>query len=96
MDGEIRYNFGSITDLAGGMTNKWQSLNDKLDEIKSSIQPLVATWQGADADAYQVKQGEWNSAQTELTTVLQSLIGAVNSGNQKMMEQEAMNRSRFS
>ncbi len=96
MDGEIRYNFGSITDLAGGMTNKWQSLNDKLDEIKSSIQPLVATWQGADADAYQVKQGEWNSAQAELTTVLQSLIGAVNSGNQKMMEQEAMNRSRFS
>jgi 6 kDa early secretory antigenic target len=95
MDGEIRYNFGSIADLASGMTVKWQSLNERLDEIKSSIQPLVATWQGADADAYQVRQGEWNAAQTELNTVLQSLIGAVSAGNQKMIEQEAMNRARF-
>ncbi|SNT44453.1 WXG100 family type VII secretion target [Rhodococcoides kyotonense] len=95
MDGEIRYNFGSIADLTSGMTVKWQSLNEKLDEIKSSIQPLVATWQGADADAYQVRQGEWNAAQAELNTVLQSLIGAVSAGNQKMIEQEALNRSRF-
>lgn len=96
MTGEIKYNFGAIGDLAGGMTSKWNALNEKLDEIKTSIQPLVATWEGADADAYQVKQGEWNNAQNELNGVLQSLIGSVTSGNQRMMEQEAVNRSRFS
>lgn len=96
MNGEIKYNFGAIGDLAGGLTTKWSSLNERLDEIKSTIQPLVATWQGADSDAYQVKQAEWNSAQAELNGVLQSLIGSVNSGNQRMQEQEALNRSRFS
>lgn len=95
MNGEIKYNFGAIGDLAGGMTTKWSSLNERLDEIKSSIQPLVSTWQGADSDAYQVKQAEWNAAQAELNGVLQSLIGSVTSGNQRMMEQEAANRSRF-
>jgi early secretory antigenic target protein ESAT-6 len=94
--GEIKYNFGAIGDLAGGMTTKWSQLNEKLDDVKSSIQPLVATWQGADSDQYQVKQNEWNAAQAELNGVLQSLIGAVNSGNQRMQEQEAANRARLS
>ncbi|WP_338893185.1 WXG100 family type VII secretion target [Rhodococcus sovatensis] len=96
MNGEIKYNFGAIGDLAGGMTTKWSSLNEKLDEVKTTIQPLVATWQGADSDAYQIKQAEWNAAQAELNGVLQSLIGSVTSGNQRMQEQEALNRSRFS
>ncbi len=93
--GEIKYNFGAIGDLTGGMMTKWSALNERLEDVKSAIAPLVATWQGEDSQAYQAKQAEWNSAQTELNSVLQSLIGSVNSGNQRMMEQEAMNRARF-
>ena len=44
MNGEIKYNFGAIGDLTGGLTTKWSALNERLDEIKSSIQPLVAAW----------------------------------------------------
>lgn len=95
MGDEIKYNFEAISNLTGGMLTKWNYLNDQLELVKSAIDPLVSTWDGKDSAAYQLKQAEWNSAQTELNSVLQSLIGSVNSGNQRMIEQEAMNRARF-
>ena len=52
----IRYDFASIEGSRMDIAQSAARLNNALDELKSYLAPLVATWEGEAADAYQVQQ----------------------------------------
>lgn len=48
----IRYDFASIEGSRMDIAQSAARLNNALDELKSYLAPLVATWEGEAADAY--------------------------------------------
>lgn len=80
----IRYYFASIEGSRMDIAQSAARLNNALDELKSYLAPLVATWEGEAADAYQVQQQRWNRAQEDLNQVLDRIGVVVGQGNDAM------------
>lgn len=66
MDNAIKYQFGAIQAAAGDINASSGRINNLLDTLKSQIQPMVATWEGESASAYQAAQAQWDRAQHHL------------------------------
>lgn len=86
----IRYGFGEIEAAAGDIQSTSGRINALLDAIKSQIQPMVASWEGDSAIAYQEAQNKWDRAAAELNTVLVTISQTVRSGNDRMSDVNRM------
>ncbi|AKK04876.1 WXG100 family type VII secretion target [Corynebacterium mustelae] len=86
----IRYGFGEIEAAAGDIQSTSGRINALLDAIKSQIQPMVASWEGDSAIAYQEAQNKWDRAAAELNTVLATISQTVRSGNDRMSDVNRM------
>lgn len=82
----IKYGFGEIEAAAGDIQSTSGRINSLLDGLKSQIQPMVSTWEGQSATAYQDAQQRWDRAAAELNTILATISQAVRSGNDRMSE----------
>ena len=82
----IKYGFGEIEATAGDIQSTSGRINSLLDGLKSQIQPMVSTWEGESATAYQDAQQRWDRAAAELNTILATISQAVRSGNDRMSE----------
>ncbi|NAE18348.1 WXG100 family type VII secretion target, partial [Enterococcus hirae] len=82
MADQIRVNFSSldaaVTDIAGGVAAQ----GARMDDLRSAIAPLVASWDGAAQEAYGRQQDTWNQAWSELTDALSGLQRATDTANQ--------------
>jgi len=65
--------FEAIASAQQSVAKTSASLDQKLADLKSMLQPLVANWTGAASELYQQKQQQWNTAQTDLNQVLQQI-----------------------
>jgi WXG100 family type VII secretion target len=65
--------FEAIASAQQSVAKTASSLDQKLADLKSMLQPLVQTWSGAASELYQQKQAQWESAQTDLNQVLQQI-----------------------
>ncbi|MDO5099922.1 MAG: WXG100 family type VII secretion target [Corynebacterium sp.] len=86
----IRYGFGEIEAAAGDIQSTSGRINALLDAIKSQIQPMVSSWEGDSAIAYQEAQNKWDRAAAELNTVLATISQTVRSGNDRMSDVNRM------
>ncbi|MCS4489584.1 WXG100 family type VII secretion target [Corynebacterium sp. ES2794-CONJ1] len=82
----IKYGFGEIEAASGDIQATSARINALLDALKSQIQPMVASWEGDSAAAYQHAQLQWDKAAAELNTVLATIAQTVRSGNDRMGE----------
>lgn len=57
-----------------------------LGDLKSTLQPMVATWEGESAAAYNEAQAKWDNAAAELNTVLATISKTVSQGNDAMSD----------
>ncbi|AZA14273.1 WXG100 family type VII secretion target [Corynebacterium choanae] len=89
MDSMIRYQFGAIEQAAADITSTTGRINSTLDSLKQGLQPMVATWEGESAAAYNQAQQQWDQAAAELNRVLGTIAQTVSQGNQRM---NAVNR----
>lgn len=86
MNSAIKYQFGAIEAAAADINASSGQINAMLDDLKRGIQPMVATWEGDSATAYQEAQMKWDKAAAELNQILTTIAQAVRQGNDHMSE----------
>lgn len=87
---QIKYQFGAIQSAAADIQSTSGRINALLDGLKSQIQPMVSTWEGESASAYQAAQAKWDNAAAELNAVLASIATTVQEGNDRMSDVNRM------
>ena len=85
----IHYSFGDIAAASGDITQTSARINGLLDELKSQLAPMVSTWTGESASAYQAAQQQWDTA-ADLNQILATIARAVADSNDSMSD---INRS---
>ena len=70
---QIKYQFGDIETAAADIRATAGSMNALLDDLKQQLRPMVSTWEGDSASAYQTAQAKWDSAAAELNTILETI-----------------------
>ena len=83
---QIQYQFGEIEAAAGDIRATSGRITAVLDSLKQLIQPMVATWEGDSATAYQAAQHEWDSSAAQLNEILATIATAVDEGNSRMSD----------
>ena len=67
---EIKYEFGAISSAAADINATSGRINSTLADLKARLQPMVSTWEGESAVAYNQAQAKWDKASQELNTCL--------------------------
>ena len=86
----IKYQFGAIEAAAGDINATSGRINALLADLKSQIQPMVSTWEGDSAIAYQEAQAKWDRSAAELNTILSTISRTVSQGNDRMSDVNRM------
>ena len=86
MDSMIRYQFGAIEQASADITSTSGRITTVLDNLKTTLQPMVSSWEGESAEAYRQAQHQWDAAAAELNRVLATIAGTVQEGNQRMSD----------
>ncbi|HEX4791137.1 MAG TPA: WXG100 family type VII secretion target [Actinospica sp.] len=70
VDGAVWVTFAAIEDAAAqaGATNR--AVQTLLDDLYRRLQPMVATWSGGSAEAFQYQHRLWAQASDDLNSVL--------------------------
>lgn len=84
METMIKYQFGEIESAASDINTTSGRINSLLDDLKSQLQPMVASWEGESAFAYNEAQARWDKAAAELNTILATISKTVRDGNDRM------------
>ncbi|AKP08079.1 ESAT-6-like protein [Corynebacterium pseudotuberculosis] len=82
----IKYGFAAIEGAAGDIQSTSVRISSLLEELKAGIRPMVSTWEGDSALAYQEAQAQWDQAAYELNTILSTISQTVRAGNERMSE----------
>lgn len=82
----IKYGFGAIEAAAADIHSTSGRINSLLESLKQQIQPMVGSWEGESAAAYQQAQQQWDRAALELNTVLATISQTVRAGNDRMSD----------
>jgi len=95
MTGQIRVSFPALEETADYIDAKSREANQLLADLKSMLQPLVATWAGGAAENYNHKQYLWDTAATDLNAVLSQISTALHTANANYIEAESANTRRW-
>ena len=69
--------------------------HEQLEDLRRFLAPMVATWQGAAAQDYQVRQKQWDTAAADLTAVLAQIGVALGAANDGYRQAEHANAARW-
>ena len=83
---QIKYQFGAIASAAADINSTSVRINGLLADLKSQLQPMMSTWEGESAAAYQQAQDKWDRAATDLNEVLGTISRTVADGNDCMSD----------
>ncbi|WP_333618385.1 WXG100 family type VII secretion target [Dietzia sp.] len=83
-DSVIKYHHGNIAAGAAEITTSTGTLNSTLDQLRTYLQPLVASWTGESAVAYQALQHQWDTAAADLTSMLGAIASTTGQANDGM------------
>lgn len=82
--GIISYNHGNIADGVSQINVSVGNFNGTLEQLRAYLSPLVSTWEGKSAIAYQGYQQQWDVAAAELTSMLGAVANATGLANDGM------------
>jgi WXG100 family type VII secretion target len=95
MSSAIKVTFGELAGAQQNVARTSQQMTAQLEDLKRFLAPMVATWSGAAADDYNVKQRQWDTAAADLTAVLARIGVAVGHANDGYQQVEAANARRW-
>jgi len=95
MSGQIRVSFPDLEATASYIDGKSREANQLLADLRSMLQPLVATWTGGAAENYNHKQHLWDTAAADLNNVLGQISTALHTANANYIEAETTNKNRW-
>lgn len=94
--GEVKVTFGEIANAQSNVSNTSNQVNQLLEDLKAFLAPMVATWEGEAAAAYNEKQRQWDTAAADLNQVLNQIGVALGTANQNYQDAENRNRGLWS
>ena len=95
MSSAIKVTFGELAGAQQNVARTSQQMTAQLEDLKRFLAPMVATWSGAAADDYNVKQRQWDTSAADLTAVLSRIGVAVGQANDGYQQVEAANARRW-
>lgn len=95
MPGEIKVTFGEIAAAQDSVAGTSRTVQQQLDDLKSFLAPLVASWTGAAAESYAVHQAQWDESAAGLNQVLAQIGVALGVANENYQITENANAARY-
>lgn len=92
---EIKVTFGALAAAQSDVSGTASRITTQLDDLRRFLAPMVATWQGAAAEDYQLRQRQWDTAANDLTTVLAQIGAALGVANDSYRQAENANAARW-
>ncbi|WKD59806.1 WXG100 family type VII secretion target [Corynebacterium caspium] len=82
----IRYQFSAISAAATDINGTSGRINHLLEDLKGLLNPMVSTWEGDAAVAYNAAQAKWDRSAAELNEILGAISRTVAQGNEQMSD----------
>jgi early secretory antigenic target protein ESAT-6 len=92
---EILVTFGELENARSSIQTTWTNISREMEDLKRYLQPMVATWTGEAATAYQAHQAQWDRSAADLNQVLNQIGVALGTSNDNYQAGEAANRARW-
>ncbi|EFK54951.1 WXG100 family type VII secretion target [Corynebacterium genitalium ATCC 33030] len=80
----IKYQFASISNTSQDILQSALTIDGQLEDLKARLRPMVDSWDGEAAEAYQIHQAKWDAAAEELNEILTVIGNTVENGNSRM------------
>ncbi len=90
-DGHMLVTFGAIDAAATDTDAIAAHIDNQLDDLKSYLAPLVASWEGQASGDYQALQAKWDTSAAELNQVLRQIATNLRTANQNYGDAERAN-----
>jgi early secretory antigenic target protein ESAT-6 len=92
---EIKVTFGALAAAQSDVSGTASRITAQLEDLRRFLTPMVATWQGAAAQDYQVRQKQWDTAAGDLAAVLAQIGVALGAANDSYRQAENANAARW-
>jgi WXG100 family type VII secretion target len=92
---EIKVTFAALATAQSDASGTAARITGQLEDLRRFLAPLVATWQGAAAQDYQVRQKQWDGAAADLAAVLGQIGVALGAANDSYRQAESANAARW-
>lgn len=92
---EIKVTFGALEAAKADVAGTAARISTTLDDLKRSLAPLVATWEGQAAVEYRAEQRRWDTAAADLAAVLARIGAALGAANDNYRAVERANAARW-
>lgn len=94
-EGRILVTFGELENARTAIQTTWTAISRELEDLKRYLGPMVESWTGDAAAAYQAHQARWDQSAAELNQVLNQIGVALGTTNENFQAGEAANRVRW-
>jgi 6 kDa early secretory antigenic target len=93
MGDQINVSFAELAALGDQIASVTSQIENELDSLRQQIANVDALWTGAAGSGYQQTKSQWNTAATDLSSVLASIGAAVRAAEQSYSATESKNAS---
>lgn len=90
-DSHILVNFSTISNAAEEVRSTAARVQSQLDDLKSGVSRVAASWEGKAQEGYRARQAEWDASATDLHQVLTQIAGALDNAAQNYQATENKN-----
>ncbi len=90
-DGRMLVTFGAVENAAADADTVAGHIDRQLDDLKTYLSPLVASWTGQASTDYQALQSKWDASAAELNAVLREIANALRTAHANYTRAETAN-----
>ena len=92
-EGRVLVTFGAVETAAADTDIVANHIDRQLDDLRSYLAPLVASWSGQASADYQALQSKWDASAADLNQVLRDIAGALRTAHGNYAQAESANAS---
>ncbi len=95
-DGHMLVTFGAVEQAASDTDSVAAQISQELQDLRTYLQPLVSTWEGAASGDWQSLQNRWNTSADDLNNVLKQIASNLRIAASNYVNTENTNASIWS
>lgn len=92
-DGHILVTFEAVQGAQNDTAATYAAINNELSDLHAYLAPLVASWTGQASENYQALQKQWDTAATDLNSVMNTISAALGTAHTNYTGAENANAS---
>ncbi len=92
-EGHMLVTFGAVENAAADADTVAGQIDRQLDDLKTYLAPLVASWTGQASADYQALQSRWDSSAADLGMVLREIANSLRTAHANYSRAETANAS---